>query len=183
MGEENVKWYILHTYSGYENMVKDNLELVFKKNDCIDRLREIVIPMEDVVEEKANGKRKIVQRRLMPTYVFIKMDYDNSMWHMITNTRGVTGFVGPQGRPLPLSDDEIKRLHLEKPTVVVTDFRVGETVKIIDSSLEGFIGTIDAIDPVNSKCKVSVSMFGRITPVELEMNQIERIDEVPSSDN
>lgn len=99
MGEENVKWYILHTYSGYENMVKDNLELVFKKNDCIDRLREIVIPMEDVVEEKANGKRKIVQRRLMPTYVFIKMDYDNSMWHMITNTRGVTGFVGPQGRP------------------------------------------------------------------------------------
>lgn len=180
MGEENVKWYILHTYSGYENMVKDNLELVFKKNDCIDRLREIVIPMEDVVEEKANGKRKIVQRRLMPTYVFIKMDYDNSMWHMITNTRGVTGFVGPQGRPLPLTEEEVKRLHLEKPTVVVTDFQVGETVKITDSALEGFIGTIDAIDAVNSKCKVTVSMFGRLTPVELELYQIERLDEVTS---
>ena len=155
MGEENVKWYILHTYSGYENMVKDNLELVFKKNDCIDRLREIVIPMEDVVEEKANGKRKIVQRRLMPTYVFIKMDYDNSMWHMITNTRGVTGFV---------------------------DFHVGETVRIIDSSLEGFVGTIDAVDPVNSKCKVTVSMFGRLTPVELELYQIERLDDASSAE-
>lgn len=180
MGEENVKWYILHTYSGYENMVKDNLELVFKKNDCIDRLREIVIPMEDVVEEKANGKRKIVQRRLMPTYVFIKMDYDNSMWHMITNTRGVTGFVGPLGRPLPLTDEEVKRLHLEKPTVVITDFQVGETIKITDSSLEGFIGTIDAIDAANGKCKVTVSMFGRLTPVELELYQIERMDEVTS---
>ncbi len=180
MGEENVKWYILHTYSGYENMVKDNLELVFKKNDVIDRLREIIIPMEDVVEEKANGKRKLVQRRLMPTYVFIKMDYDNSMWHMITNTRGVTGFVGPQGRPLPLSDDEVKRLHLEKPTTIVTDFEIGESVKIVDGSLEGFIGTIDAIDLVNSKCKVTVSMFGRLTPVELELYQIERLDEVTS---
>lgn len=180
MGEENVKWYILHTYSGYENMVKDNLELVFKKNDVIDRLREIIIPMEDVVEEKANGKRKIVQRRLMPTYVFIKMDYDNSMWHMITNTRGVTGFVGPQGRPLPLSEDEVKRLHLEKPTTIVTDFEIGESVKIVDGSLEGFIGTIDAIDLVNSKCKVTVSMFGRLTPVELELYQIERLDEATS---
>ncbi len=177
MAEDNVKWYILHTYSGYENMVKDNLELVFKKNDCIDRLREIVIPMEDVVEEKANGKRKIVQRRLMPTYVFIKMDYDNSMWHMITNTRGVTGFVGPQGRPLPLTDEEVKRLHLEKPTVVVTDFAVGETVKITDSALEGFVGTIDAVDAANGKCKVTVNMFGRLTSVELELYQIERLDE------
>ena len=142
MAEDNVKWYILHTYSGYENMVKDNLELVFKKNDCIDRLREIVIPMEDVVEEKANGKRKIVQRRLMPTYVFIKMDYDNSMWHM-----------------------------------VVTDFAVGETVKITDSALEGFVGTIDAVDAANGKCKVTVNMFGRLTSVELELYQIERLDE------
>ena len=181
MGVENVKWYILHTYSGYENMVKDNLELVFKKNDILDRLYEIVIPMEDVVEEKANGKRKIVQRRLMPTYVFIKMDYDNSMWHLITNTRGVTGFVGPQGRPLPLSDDEVKRLHLEKPTTVVTDFVIGESVKIIDGSLEGFIGTIDAIDLANSKCKVTVSMFGRLTPVELELYQIERLDDSASN--
>ena len=116
--EENqtAKWYVLHTYSGYENMVKENLLLVFKKNDMEDRLLETVILMEDVVEEK-NGKKKIVQRRLMPTYVFVKMIYDNSMWHMVTNTRGVTGFVGPQGRPLPLTDEEVKKLHLEKREV------------------------------------------------------------------
>lgn len=142
---DNVKWYVLHTYSGYENMVKDNLELVFKKNDMLDKLFEIAIPMEDVVEEK-NGKTKIVQRRMMPSYVFIKMDYNNDMWHMITNTRGVTGFVGPLGRPLPLSDEEVKRMRLERPATVVTDFRIGESVKIVDGALSGFIGTIDSID-------------------------------------
>lgn len=172
---DNVKWYILHTYTGYENIVKENLMLVFKKNDLLDKLVEITIPMEDVVEEKG-GKRKIVQKRLLPNYVFIKMDYNNDMWHIITNTRGVTGFVGPQGRPLALTEEEIKRMHLEKPAVVVTDFKIGETVKIVDGSLEGFVGTIDALDVPNSKCKVTVSMFGRLTPVELELFQIERTD-------
>ena len=174
MSIENAKWYVLHTYSGYENMVKDNLLLVFKKNDLLDKLVEITIPMEDVVEEK-NGKRKIVQRRMMPCYVFVKMDYNNDMWHIITNTRGVTGFVGPLGSPLPLTDEEVKRMHLEKPATVVTDFQIGESVKIIDGSLEGFIGTIDALDVARGKCKVTVSMFGRLTPVELELYQIERV--------
>ncbi len=169
------KWYILHTYSGYENMAKDNLKQVFKKNDMMDKLVDIVIPMEDVVKER-NGKRVIVQQRLMPTYVFIKMDYNNDMWHIITNTRGVTGFVGPLGRPLPLTDDEVKRMHLEKPATIVTDFKIGETVKIIDGSLENFIGTIDELDVAQGKCKVTVSMFGRLTPVELELYQIERAD-------
>ena len=177
MSIENAKWYVLHTYSGYENMVKDNLLLVFKKNDLLDKLVEITIPMEDVMEEK-NGKRKIVQRRMMPCYVFVKMDYNNDMWHIITNTRGVTGFVGPLGRPLPLTDEEVKRMHLEKPATVVTDFQIGESVKIIDGSLEGFIGTIDALDVAQGKCKVIVSMFGRLTPVELELYQIERADVV-----
>lgn len=177
MSIENAKWYVLHTYSGYENMVKDNLLLVFKKNDLLDKLVEITIPMEDVVEEK-NGKRKIVQRRMMPCYVFVKMDYNNDMWHIITNTRGVTGFVGPLGRPLPLTDEEVKRMHLEKPATVVTDFQIGESVKIIDGSLEGFIGTIDALDVAQGKCKVTVLMFGRLTPVELELYQIERADVV-----
>ena len=177
MSIENAKWYVLHTYSGYEKMVKDNLLLVFKKNDLLDKLVEITIPMEDVVEEK-NGKRKIVQRRMMPCYVFVKMDYNNDMWHIITNTRGVTGFVGPLGRPLPLTDEEVKRMHLEKPATVVTDFQIGESVKIIDGSLEGFIGTIDALDVAQGKCKVIVPMFGRLTPVELELYQIERADVV-----
>lgn len=174
MNPDNVKWYVLHTYSGYENMVKVNLEMVFMKNNLMDRLVEINIPMEDVVEEK-NGKRKIVQRKKFPCYVLIKMDYDNSMWHIITNTRGVTGFVGPQGRPLPLTDEEVKRMRIEK-VVSDTDFKEGDKVKVTDGALEGFVGTIEAIDLANSKCKLSVSMFGRITPVELELYQIERAE-------
>jgi transcriptional antiterminator NusG len=174
---QNAKWYVLHTYSGYENMVKENLKLVFAKNDMEERLLDIVILMEDVVEEK-NGKKKIVQRRLMPTYVFVKMIYDNSMWHMVTNTRGVTGFVGPQGRPLPLTEDEIKKLHLEKREVTEVDFTVGETVKIIDGSFNGFVGTVDSIDLPNGKCKVTVSMFGHLTPVELELSLVEKLDTI-----
>ena len=174
MGIENAKWYVLHTYSGYESMVKDNLQMVFKKNNMEDRLFEITIPLEDVVEEK-NGKRKIVQRKKFPCYVIVKMEYNNSMWHMVTNTRGVTGFVGPQGRPMPLTEDEIKRMHLEK-IVVETNLIVGRQVKIITGPLEGFIGTVDSVDAVNSKCKVIVSMFGRDTPVDLEMYQVEKVD-------
>ena len=172
---QNAKWYVLHTYSGYENMVKENLKLVFAKNDMEERLLDVVIPMEDVVEEK-NGKQKIVQRRLMPTYVFVKMIYDNGMWHMVTNTRGVTGFVGPQGRPLPLTEDEIKKLHLEKRVVEEVDFTVGETVKIVDGSFNGFVGTVDSIDLPGGKCKVTVSMFGHLTPVELELSLVEKLD-------
>lgn len=173
MSEDNAKWYVLHTYSGYENMVRDNLKMVFEKNNMLDRLMEITIPMEDVVEEK-NGKRKIVQRRMFPCYVLIKMIYNNDMWHMITNTRGVTGFVGPQGRPLALNEDEIKRMHLEK-IVVETDLSVGDRIKVTQGPLEGFVGTVESLDTANSKCKVVVSMFGRDTPVDLELYQVERL--------
>jgi transcriptional antiterminator NusG len=174
MNEQNVKWYVLHTYSGYESMVKDNLRMVFEKNNMADRLIEILIPMEDVVEEK-NGKRKVVQRKMFPCYVYVKMDYSPDMWHMVTNTRGVTGFVGPQGRPMELKEDEIKRLHLEK-IVIETDLAVGEHVKVIEGPLEGFIGTVETVDAANSKCRVIVSMFGRDTPVDLELYQIEKVE-------
>ena len=174
MGIENAKWYVLHTYSGYEQMVQDNLYMVFKKNNMEDRLFEVLVPMEDVVEEKG-GKRKVVQRKKFPCYVIVKMDYDNKMWHMVTNTRGVTGFVGPQGRPMPLTDEEIKRMHLEK-IVVETDMEVGKRVKVIQGPLEGFVGTVETVDAAQSKCKVVVSMFGRDTTVELEMYQIEKVD-------
>lgn len=173
---EDAKWYVLHTYSGYENMVKDNLEMVFKKNNMQDRLIEITIPVEDVVEEKA-GKRKIVQRRMFPCYVLIKMVYDNTMWHMIVQTRGVTGFVGPQGRPIPLSEDEIRKMHLEK-VVVSTEFRVGDNVKVTDGPLEGFLGEIESIDAAAGKVKVVVSMFGRLTPVDLELYQISPVEDI-----
>ena len=169
------KWYVLHTYSGYENMVKENLVMVFKKNSLTERLFDITIPMEDVVEDK-NGKHKIVQRKMFPSYVFIKMIYDNSMWHIITNTRGVTGFVGPQGRPLPLTPDEVKRMHLDK-TSYDTSIKVGDRVKVTDGALQGFVGEVEMIDAENSKCRVNVSMFGRPTPVDLELYQIEAVIE------
>ena len=175
MGIENAKWYVLHTYSGYENQVEMNLKMVFEKNNLTDRLFEITIPMEEVHEEK-NGKKKLVKRKMYPCYVLIKMDYDNSMWHIITQTRGVTGFVGPQGRPLPLTEDEIRRMHLEK-VVAKTDYKPGDTVKIISGPLEDFVGKIETIDAENQKCRVSVSMFGRQTPVDLELYQIEPASE------
>ncbi len=175
MGIENAKWYVLHTYSGYENQVEMNLKMVFEKNNLTDRLFEITIPMEEVLEEK-NGKKKLVKRKMNPCYVLIKMDYDNSMWHIITQTRGVTGFVGPQGRPLPLTEDEIRRMHLEK-VVAKTDYKPGDTVKIISGPLEDFVGKIETIDAENQKCRVSVSMFGRQTPVDLELYQIEPASE------
>ena len=175
MGIENAKWYVLHTYSGYENQVEMNLKMVFEKNNLTDRLFEITIPMEEVLEEK-NGKQKLVKRKMYPCYVLIKMDYDNSMWHIITQTRGVTGFVGPQGRPLPLTDDEIRRMHLEK-VVAKTDYKPGDNVKIISGPLEYFVGKIETVDPENQKCRVSVSMFGRQTPVDLELYQIEPVTE------
>ena len=175
MGIENAKWYVLHTYSGYENQVEMNLKMVFEKNNLTDRLFEITIPMEEVLEEK-NGKQKLVKRKMYPCYVLIKMDYDNRMWHIITQTRGVTGFVGPQGRPLPLTDDERRRMHLEK-VVAKTDYKPGDNVKIISGPLEDFVGKIETVDPENQKCRVSVSMFGRQTPVDLELYQIEPVTE------
>lgn len=175
LGSTEPRWYVLHTYSGYENMVKDNLVMVFKKNNLTEKLFDITIPMVDVVEEK-NGKRKLVQRKMFPSYVLIKMIYDNSMWHIITNTRGVTGFVGPQGRPLPLTAEEVKRMHLEK-VVHETDLQVGDSIKVTDGALSGFVGEVESIDLENSKCRVNVSMFGRITPVDLELYQIEKVEE------
>ena len=173
--EEEAKWYVLHTYSGYENMVRDNLRMVFEKNNMLDRLMEITIPMEDVVEEK-NGKRKIVQRRMFPCYVLIKMIYDNSMWHMITNTRGVTGFVGPQGRPLPLTAEEIERLGLRDRTNVETNYHVGEYVKVTDGPFKDFTGEIESVDAAAGKVRVIVSMFGRETPVDFELFQIKKTE-------
>ena len=182
MAAEQGRWYVIHTYSGYEAMVKDSLEKLIENNNLQEKIFEIQIPTEETLEEKANGKKKLVKRKKFPCYVFLKMIYSNDIWYLVTNTRGVTGFVGPLGRPLPLSEEEVKRMHLERPTLVVTDFEIGESVKIIDGSFEGFIGTIDSIDVPKEKCKVTVSMFGRLTPVELDLAQIERLESVTTEE-
>ena len=168
-------WYILHTYSGYESMVKDNLERLIENNNLQDKIFDVKIPMEQTIEEKSNGKRKIVDRKLLPCYVFIKMVYSNQLWYMITNTRGVTGFVGPQGRPIPLKEDEIRKMRLE--TVVVEgEFAVGDSIEVVSGPLEGFKGIITELNDGAQKAKVEVEMFGRNTDVEVEYLQIKKID-------
>ena len=170
---EEPKWYVLHTFSGYENMVQDNLYKTIESHSLQDYILEVKVPMEDVIEEK-NGKKKVVQRKKFPTYVLLKMRYTDDLWHTIVNTRGVTGFVGPAGRPLPLTEDEVRKMRLEK---VVIDLKVdvGNKVKVISGPLESFVGDVLAVDADNQKCKVSVEMFGRQTPVDLDFDQIEVI--------
>ncbi len=170
---EQAKWYVLHTYSGYENMVKDSIEKLVENNNLQDYIFDIQIPMEQTLEEK-NGKRKVVARKIYPCYVFIKLIYTNNIWFMITNTRGVTGFVGPGGRPLPLLDDEVKKMQLEK-MVVEVNFGEGDMIRVVSGPLEGNVGTIEEIDEKNQKAKVTVSMFGRSTPVDLDFIQFEKI--------
>jgi len=138
------KWYILHTFSGYEQTAKANLENVVENGNLHHRIQDIVVPEQEIVEEQ-NGKKKVKKIRTMPSYLFIKMVYGDDLWHTITRTRGVTGFVGPKGRPLPMTDDEIRRMHLEK---IAVDFELtpGEVVEIIDGPLQGNTATIVSID-------------------------------------
>lgn len=164
------KWYVLHTFSGYENVAKENLETVVEKFNLQDRIFDIVIPMEDVIEEK-NGKKKLVSRKVMPCYLLVKMIYGDDMWHNITRTRGITGFVGPKGRPLALTEEEIRKMRLE---VIRTDvnIQIGDKVEVIDGPLMNMLGTVLTVDEVNSRAKVNVEMFGRETPVDLDFSQL-----------
>ena len=171
---EEPKWYILHTYSGYEAMVKDSLEKLIENNNLGDYIVDLKIPMEQVVEEK-NGKLKVVERKLLPCYVFIKMIYTNQIWYYVTSTRDVTGFCGPQGRPIPMKPEEIRKMKLEAP-VVSEIFEVGDTVSIEDGPLKGFVGTVKAVNLSAQKATVSTSMFGRETDVEVEFIQIQKTD-------
>lgn len=168
------KWYVLHTFSGYENVAKENLETVVDKFNLGDRIFDIIIPMEDVVEEK-NGKKKLVQRKAMPCYILVKMKYADDLWHNVTRTRGITGFVGPKGRPLALTDEEVMKLRLEKIKVEV-DLAVGDKVEVVDGPLNGMIGQISAVNPDMNIITVNVEMFGRETAVDLEFAQVRKIN-------
>lgn len=174
ISQGEAKWYILHTFSGYEQTAKANLENVVENGHLHDRITDIVIPEQEIVEEK-DGKRKVKKVKTMPSYLFIKMLYGDDLWHTITRTRGVTGFVGPKGRPLPMTEDEIRRMHLEK-IAVKFELSVGEKVEIIDGPLQGNVAEIVAVDEENRKCKVNVSLFGRETATEITYDQIRKID-------
>ncbi len=173
---ETAKWYAIHTYSGYEVMVKNNLEKLIENNNLGEQILSIKIPMyQDIVEGK-NGKKKVVDRKVLPCYVFLKLVYSNDIWYLVTNTRGVTGFVGPQGKPLPLTDDEVKRMRLtdiDDPRDI--DIAVGDQVKVVSGALADFMGTVIELNYTAQKAKVKVEMFDRETEVELEFIDLEKI--------
>lgn len=168
---DDARWYVVHTYSGYENKVASNLEKTVENRDLHDLIREIRVPTETVTEVKDN-KSKEVERKIFPGYVLVKMVLTDESWYIVRNIRGCTGFVGPSSKPVPLTDEEVDRLGVEQRKVELT-YKVGDTINIIDGPLEGFIGTVEEIDADKNKVRVIVSMFGRETPVELELDQAE----------
>ena len=170
---DELKWYVAHTYSGYENTVAASIERAVENRNMHDLITEVSIPLETVTEITENGP-KTVERKVFPGYVLVKMVMTDDTWHLVRNIRGVTGFVGTGDKAIPLTDDEIAALGVEKREVVVS-YNVGDSVKITDGALESFIGTVEDVDKERGKVRVVVSMFGRETPVELELDQVEPI--------
>ena len=171
---EEMKWYVAHTYSGYENTVAVSIEQAVENRNMHDVIAEVSIPMETVTEITDNGP-KTVERKVFPGYVLVKMVMTDETWHLVRNIRGVTGFVGSANKAIPLTDEEIAALGVEKREVMVS-YAVGDNVKITDGALESFIGTVEEIDTERSKVRVVVSMFGRETPVGLELDQVEPLN-------
>ena len=168
---DDAKWYVVHTYSGYENKVASNLEKMVENRQMQDLIQEIRVPTETVTEIKDN-KRREVERKIFPGYVLVKMVLTDESWYVVRNIRGCTGFVGPSSKPIPLTEEEVERLGVEQNEVELT-YDVGDSVHIIDGPLDGFVGTVEEIDVDKNRVRVMVSMFGRDTPVELELNQAE----------
>ena len=175
--DDRRKWYVIHTYSGYENKVKMNLEHRIDSMGVRDKIFQVIIPTEEEIEIK-DGQRRTVQRKVFPGYVLVEMMMGDDSWYVVRNTPGVTGFVGAGTRPTALEDSEVKRIlkqmKMEAPKVKVT-FSRGERVKVVDGPFTDFIGVVDDINPEKGKVRVLVSFFGRETPVELDFLQVARI--------
>ncbi|MBO5454585.1 MAG: transcription termination/antitermination protein NusG [Clostridia bacterium] len=169
---QEAKWYVVHTYSGYENKVKVNLEKTIENNNLQHLFHDIRIPMEEVVEIK-DGEEKSSMKKVLPGYVMIKMVMTDFSWYIVRNTRGCTGFVGPGSKPVPLTDSEVEKLGFEQKVYSV-DYEVGDCVKILNPSFRDFIGFVEEINMETKKVKVSVSMFGRDTELELGFDEIEK---------
>ena len=195
MSVQEAKWYVVHTYSGYENKVKEDLEKSVENAGLQDIILEVKYPTEETIEILPNGKRKVTQRKVFPGYVMVKMLVDvmekerpaeqgggksvdlvmnPRAWYVVRNTRGVTGFVGPGSKPVPLSDEEVTSMGVERIPIML-NIEVGETVRVINGPLENFTGRVEALDIERQKIKLTVSMFGRETPVELDFVQVQRI--------
>ena len=175
--KDDRRWYVIHTYSGYENKVKNNLEHRIQTMDMADKIFEVVVPVEDEVEIK-DGQRRTVQRKIFPGYVLVQMAMTDESWYVVRNTPGVTGFVGSGNKPVPLQDDEVKgimkQMRVETPRIKVA-FAKGQSVRIIDGPFADFIGVVDDLSYEKGKVRVLVSFFGRETPVELDFLQVEKL--------
>ena len=169
---DSAKWYVIHTYSGYENKVANNIETVVENRQMQDQILEVKIPMETVTEIKDNKKRD-VERKVFPGYVLVKMVMNDDTWYVVRNTRGCTGFVGPASKPVTLPAEEVEKMGVEKAAPLTVDFNVGDTVQITAGPLEGFMGRVEGIDTESFKVKLKVNMFGRETPAEVDIAQVE----------
>lgn len=198
MADGTAKWYVVHTYAGYENKVANDLMTTVENRNLQDMILEVKIPTETVVETKKVVKENVKklkkkeieelgeeayeyvevprEEKIFPSYVFIKMIYTDETWYIVRNIRGCTGFVGPSSKPVPLTDEEVYRMGVES-RVVEVNYEVGDSVRIIDGPLEDFIGIVDEIDADNNYVRVTISMFGRETPVELELHQAELLED------
>lgn len=178
MLENEHKWYVVHTYSGYENKVKANLEKIIDNRNLHDFISKVEVPMQEVVEVK-NGHKKTVMRKVFPGYVLVKMIMNDEMWSVVRNTRGVTSFVGPGSKPCPLTDAEISVMGISSVESVSVDvdidLDIGDSVKIISGPFEGSIGVIAEVNTSKHTVVVNLSVFGRATPVELDFVQVERV--------
>ena len=173
MADTEARWYVIHTYSGYENKVASNIQLVVENRGLQDQIQAVSVPTEIVTEIKDEKKRE-VERKVFPGYVIVKMIVTNESWYLVRNTQGVTGFVGQGSEPIPLTEEEVRRMGLEK-TSIVLDIAVGDTVKVITGPFKGFTAYVEQTDDIKQTLKAKVDMFGRLTPVELEYDQVDKL--------
>ena len=175
---EDAKWYVVHTYSGYENAVKTSIEKFVTGRGMEDQILRIEVPMETVTEVSESGEAKEVERKVFPGYVLVKMVMTDETWHLVRNVRGVTGFVGfvdSNNKAIPLTEEEVLAMGMEKHEIVVK-YAVGDHVRIVDGPFSTFTGVVEEIEPEKNRVSVMVSMFGRETPVEMELDQVETLE-------
>ena len=172
MSEAN--WYVVHTYSGYENKVKANIDKTIENRHLEDQILEVRVPMQDVVELK-NGEKKQVQKKMFPGYVLIHMVMNDDTWYVVRNTRGVTGFVGPGSKPVPLEEEEMSRFGIHQENIVY-DFEIGDTVTVLSGAWEGTVGVVQSMNEQKQSLSINVELFGRETPVELGFSEVKKMD-------
>lgn len=168
------RWYVVHTYSGYENKVKANIEKTIENRKLQDQILEVVVPVQDVVEMK-NGAKKVVSKKMFPGYVLIHMIQNDDTWYVVRNTRGVTGFVGPGSQPIPLTELEMRNLGIAQETTFELDVEVGDSIEVISGAWEGTISQVAAINMAKQTVTIDVDMFGRATSVEIGFTEIKKM--------